>query len=491
MAMVLRRLGKSVLLIERGVHPRFVIGESSTPFANLLLERLAEKYDLPFLKSLSEWGSWQAEFPKIAAGLKRGFTFYHHTPGQRLNFLDRSRQLLVAASPNDRVADTHWYRPDFDAFLVEQAVRLGVEYSDQSEVRELASETAGWTFSVTRLDRKRAIQAGFIIDAGGMAGPLPRHFGLKSSRMRLMPETQAVYAHFRDVSRLDEIAPELRDGALPYPPDDAAVHHVFPGGWCWVLRFNNGITSAGAAYTAAARLPENAPAEVIWNTVLDRLPTLQKSFRPATRTTPFHHSAQLSFWRRESAGKNWLLLPSGTGFVDPLLSTGFPLTLLGILRIGEALAGRSSLAGYRSQTARELIRTAALVGALYRNSDRPEQFSLLTLAYFAAMSFTETAWRLGKEHLAPAFLLQNDPAFSAGLRRLRNKSMLDQPIRHADLEDAIGPYDIAGLTDWTRRNWYPVNFADLAGNSQKVQATTAELAALFAKLGVSVPAGQF
>ena len=48
-AMIARRLGRSVALIERGKHPRFAIGESSTPLANLLLEELAQRYDLPAL----------------------------------------------------------------------------------------------------------------------------------------------------------------------------------------------------------------------------------------------------------------------------------------------------------------------------------------------------------------------------------------------------------------------------------------------------------
>jgi FADH2 O2-dependent halogenase len=36
LAMIARRLGLSVALLERGRHPRFAIGESSTPLANLL-----------------------------------------------------------------------------------------------------------------------------------------------------------------------------------------------------------------------------------------------------------------------------------------------------------------------------------------------------------------------------------------------------------------------------------------------------------------------
>src|SRR5687767_9015373 len=97
MAMILRRLGKGVLILEKGKHPRFAIGESSTPLTNLLLEELARKYDLPELATFSKWGTWQAAHPEIACGLKRGFTFYKHAWNRPVDFEDRAQQLLVAA----------------------------------------------------------------------------------------------------------------------------------------------------------------------------------------------------------------------------------------------------------------------------------------------------------------------------------------------------------------------------------------------------------
>lgn len=42
--------------------------------------------------------------------------------------------MLVAASPRDEIADTHWYRPDFDHFLVREAQRIGVIYHDQVKI---------------------------------------------------------------------------------------------------------------------------------------------------------------------------------------------------------------------------------------------------------------------------------------------------------------------------------------------------------------------
>ena len=57
MAMIAARLGYSVVLLERGRHPRVAIGESSTPLANLLLEELCRRYDLPAMAPLAKRGS--------------------------------------------------------------------------------------------------------------------------------------------------------------------------------------------------------------------------------------------------------------------------------------------------------------------------------------------------------------------------------------------------------------------------------------------------
>ncbi len=46
-AMIAKRLGRSVMMLESGQHPRFAIGESSVPLGNLLWEELATRYNLP------------------------------------------------------------------------------------------------------------------------------------------------------------------------------------------------------------------------------------------------------------------------------------------------------------------------------------------------------------------------------------------------------------------------------------------------------------
>src|SRR5262245_24954447 len=113
LAMVARRLGRTVILVERGRHPRFAIGESTSPLANLILEELAKRYDLPRLAPLTAFGPWQRTYPDVTCGLKRGFTFFNHEADRPFRVAPRrANELLVAASPYDAVADTHWLRSD-------------------------------------------------------------------------------------------------------------------------------------------------------------------------------------------------------------------------------------------------------------------------------------------------------------------------------------------------------------------------------------------
>src|SRR5881392_3003048 len=106
LARVLAVLDYDVVLLERGTHPRFAIGESSTPLGNLSLERIARRYNLPDCYRLAAHGRWIEHHADLRRGLKRGFTFYRHHSGERVS----SERLLVAASPSDDVADTHWLR---------------------------------------------------------------------------------------------------------------------------------------------------------------------------------------------------------------------------------------------------------------------------------------------------------------------------------------------------------------------------------------------
>jgi len=492
MAMIAHQLGLSVILLERGKHPRMAIGESTTPLSNLLLERLSTTYELPQLAPLAKWGSWQRAYPQIACGLKRGFTFFHHTLGQAEPVAPHhADQLLVAASPHDGIADTHWYRAEVDHFLAEEAQRLGVDYRDNARIEALDLTENGATIVGNAGDEAFHIHARLLIDATGAGGFLHRALHLEETGFPYLPATESLYSHFRGVKRT-----EAAGETPPYAVDDAAVHHVFEGGWVWVLRFNNGVTSAGVAATHAVAeelaLREGEPA---WQRLQDRLPALKAQFRDATACQPFKHLPRMSFRIKTIAGQRWAMLPSAAGFVDPLLSTGFPLTLMGIERLARIIhRHRNSadlswqLQSYAEQTEADLLAASHLIGGLYANMGNFSGFTAVSLLYFAAVSFSETAHRLGKPELASSFLLHQHPGFGLASRALLERACKlhgesDTTAFTEAVLKLIEPFNLGDFGNPARHNWYPVCAEDLLHARSKLGASREEITAMLDKLG--------
>lgn len=499
-ALALRRRGLSVVLVERGRHPRFAIGESSTPLANLLLEELSAAYDLPRLAPLAQWGPWRRTYPSLPVGLKRGFTFFQHAFGEPFDDdASHRRQLLVAASPHDEVADTHWYRPAFDAFLTGEAADAGAEVLDDTEVRAIQFAGDLARLDLLRHGARRTLAVDFVVDATGPRGALHRLLSLEEAAPRWLPPTEAIYAHFDNVARWDEVV--RRDAGVPYPVDDAALHQIFPGGWIWILRFDNGLTSAGAAMTAPlASALQLGTGEGAWHRLLDQLPSVQRQFAGARPTTPFVRAPRIAFRSRTMHGARWALLPSAAGVIDPLLSTGFPLTLLGIARLLPIIAQtrdgaeRSrALDEYAARTERELDATERLVAALYASMADFGLFKRLARLYFAAASFTEMARRLGQPARAPGFLLCDHPVFGPSARAICETALMRPTDRaRANLFDEVDrvvePFDIAGLGDDRRRDWYDVRVDDLLGSRPKLGASETEIWAVLERCGFPGPA---
>lgn len=486
LAAIARRIGLTVVLLEKGSHPRFAIGESTSPLANIILETLARRYALPEIAALARWGTWQSRHPEIAGGIKRGFTFYGHRAGRPLRAsAGRSDQLLVAASPNADVADTHWFRADVDAFLVAQAREAGARYVDRAALDPPSFDPGGARLTGVADARSFAFEARLLVDASGPRGYLFRTGSVLEAALPDMAATHALYSHFHGVGRMEDLG--VNGGETPpYPADDAALHHVFPGGWIWVLRFNNGVTSAGAALSPElAREIRAEEGEAAWHRVIGRFPTIARQFAGSAAIRPFTHAAPLPFRAARGAGPGWILLPSAAAFVDPLLSTGFPLTLLGVERIARAIETGWDTGGFdgrleaiASETFAEADRTARLVGALWRCMDDFESFSAMTMFYFAAASFAEASRRLGRPENGSSFLAGEDPGFQRALGRACDR--LRSPGRAGgalseDIRVSIAPRNIAGLLEPERRNWYPVEAGDLRAGAGRLGATAAQI----------------
>ena len=112
--------------------------------------------------------------------------------------------MLVAASPNDQISDTHWYRADFDYFLVRQAQEMGVDYFDEARLTGLSQDGGNFTLHGLREEHKLRISAKFLIDASGPRGFLHRTLEIDEIDLPNFPATQSLYNHFTEVERLDQ-----------------------------------------------------------------------------------------------------------------------------------------------------------------------------------------------------------------------------------------------------------------------------------------------
>jgi FADH2 O2-dependent halogenase len=483
LARVLAVQGYDVVLLERGTHPRFAIGESTTPLANLSLERLAMRYGLPDCYRLAAHGRWLAHHPKLRRGLKRGFTYYRHHPGEK--FADRgldSERLLVAASPEDAIADTHWMRSDVDHHFVREAISVGVDYRDGVELTSAEFDDDGASLRGSRLGEAIEIRAGFVVDASGPSGFLARQLSLPSGLDRTRTRAGLVFSHFDGVRPMSELMPSLPQG--PYPDDWAAVHHIIDEGWMYSLRFDDAVTSAGFLLTprGVASLGDAASrgAEGLWAAMLERYPTIGAAFAGARPTMPIAWLPRIQHRLTRATAARWALLPHAYAFVDPLFSTGIAWGLRAVERLGlmfeNAAAGTrapdaESLDRYERALSAEAEQIDTLVAGAYEAMAQFDLFAAQAMLYFATVSFAEVGQRIAPDESAAwrGFLGVGDPVLeplpAESLRRLTEITRGSAEVGTGDerrafagwMASAIAPRNLAGLADPSRHNLYPVD----------------------------------
>lgn len=473
LAIIARRLGHSVVLIERGTHPRFAIGESSTPLADFKLAAIADRFGLDWLRPFAKYGTWKAACPNVGCGLKRGFSFFRHEPGQPYAQQGSGANvLLVAANPNDARSDAHWFRADFDAHLVYKAVELGVPYLDRVEIDSVQHDDRGWELHGARPDGAVGIRAGFLVDATGTGQVLARVLNLEPvPPTALRARSRALYSHFTDVARWHDVLEEGNGQEAtadhPFPCDAAALHQVIDHGWMWVLRFDNGITSAGLSLDPEAHpiQPGESP-EGEWARLLAGYPSLARQFAAAKPVRPFVRTGRLQRRLSRASGPDWALLPHAAGFLDAWLSPGIAQTLFAVDRLGRILAearrgpDRSRrLTEYGEAVLRELAWVDEITGTCFACFDRFPILATVTMLYFAAAINCEERERAGRAGPDEAFLMADDPAYRAIAARVFGQA-LTAPAADGDrflaqVRDALGAYNPAGLCDPKRRNRYP------------------------------------
>ncbi len=358
LAAILAKHGVSTILLEEQTHPRFAIGESLIPETGVRLRILAEKHGIPAL-------GWLGSFHQLrdnvssACGVKRSFSFMYHREGER-HVASETNQLPTLTPPFG--PDSHLFRQDTDAYMTSVAVRLGARFRQQVRVNHidfLEDEVRLMTAS------GEAIRASYLIDAGGMRSHVSTQLGLRDEVPRFRTDTRALYNHFLGVTPTDFLVNGGRHG-LPSPLAQATMHHIFDGGWIWIIPFcnhrdsTNPLTSVGMMLDRSRYpTPQGAP-EDEFRAIARRFPTIAKHFENATAVRPWVTTGRIQYSQKHLLGKRFLQLPHAACFVDPLYSSGLSVLTVAIDLIVERLlpaVAENDFSTERFQAVEDIVNT--------------------------------------------------------------------------------------------------------------------------------------
>jgi FADH2 O2-dependent halogenase len=330
-ALVLQQAGLETLVVERKTHPRFAIGESTLPTTTLLLQQFARRYGIPELAEITSYPGLRKL--DCAAWPKQVFWFGVHRDHAPLAPRHESinEALLAPLGP-----DVHMLRADVDAFLVSLFAKYGVDYVENTELLDFTVDADGANVRLHHAQGEQEVRARYVVDATGHASHLAQKFGLRDETARLTTDTRSIFGHFRNVADIDD-ALGGPNPVFRFRRDAGTMHHCFPGGWFWVIPFDNGTTSVGLELDRQTYPSDDSlSAEDELKQFIARYPSIHAHLGAMEPIRPLTRAERIQFTSKTILGDRFILTPHAAGFIEPLFSTGIVLTLSFIDRFAPA-----------------------------------------------------------------------------------------------------------------------------------------------------------
>lgn len=336
LAAILARHGVRVLMVEASGHPRFAIGESTVPETIMGLRNLALRYDVPEIGDLSAHGTLSKKV-SAGSGVKRNFSFVYHREGLRSKPTEYT-QYPTWGPPIG--PDSHFFRQDVDAYMYQVALSYGAKGLTHTPVTDVAFGADGVTIET---EGEGEFTAGHLVDAGGMRSILGEKLDLRIDPP-YRTKSRTIFSHFTGVRPFDEVVEaQARQGAVS-PFSQGTLHHLFEGGWAWVIPFDNYLGSTSRLCSVGInvdldRYPvqsELSPEAEFWKHV-GRFPDFAAQMAGASAVRPYTASRRSQFASKQVVGDRWCLLPHASDFIDPLFSSGLAVTVMILNALGHRL----------------------------------------------------------------------------------------------------------------------------------------------------------
>lgn len=346
LAAVLARNGLKVIVFEGGTHPRFTIGESMILETSEAMRALAEFYDVPELAYYSS----ENFYPYIgtAHGVKRHFSFVHHSPGQRAS-PERSLQAVIPRLPYGH--EIHIQRQDSDYFLTSVAISYGATVLQGTLIQDIHVQPDGVEIVTAK---GQTYRAEYVIDAGGMKSLLANKEGWR--HRDCLTHSRTIFTHMVDVPCFNNVSLPKEQFGHPYPLSEGTLHHIFKGGWLWIIPFNNHPEATNPLCSVGLQLdprlyPQRtdlSPADEFFD-FIQRFPDLHAQLKDARPVRDWMRIDRLQYSAHHIVGDRFALLAHAAGFIDPLYSKGLYVTHASIFLMADLLLKAKQTGDYSAQ----------------------------------------------------------------------------------------------------------------------------------------------
>lgn len=337
---VLARNGVRVLLLDAGTHPRFAVGESTIPYTSGMTRLIADRYQVPELMPLSSFKGIRKHVSRNC-GQKQNFGFVYHREG-RSQVATEVNQLVV---PSAIRTETHLFRQDIDAYLFHVAVKYGAHPRLATRIADVEIDPDSG--AVLRTDSGEEFRAHYVVDGSGFRSPLADKFGLRETPTRARTHSRTLFTHMVGVKPFDDSPTAARRHNQPNPWHHGTLHHVFDGGWLWVIPFDNHPESLNPLCSVGLTLdPRVFPKGELtgqqeFDDFLARFPEIAWQFEGAKAVRPWVSTGRLQYSAHQVVGDRFCLTSHAAGFIDALYSRGLTNTLELVNALGWRLIAAS------------------------------------------------------------------------------------------------------------------------------------------------------
>jgi len=391
LAAVLARHNVNTLVIDAGAHPKFAIGESMIPATSFFMRAISERYDVPELLHCSTLPLVRENIAS-SAGIKRNFSFVYHREGESQN-PNEMTQLPVPNIPYG--PEAHLYRQDTDAYLHAISVRHGADVKQRTFIKDLHFEEHRVVIETTQGN----FEAKYIVDASGMNSVLAKKLNLREEPTRMQSNSRSIFTHMIDVIPYDQFY-EAGEVALPSPLHKGTLHHIFDGGWLWVIPFNNHDQATNPLCSVGLQLdlkkypknPDLSAEEEFW-AFMEKFPDIKKQFAAAKPVREWVATDRLQYSAGSVIGERYCLMAHAASFIEPLFSRGLAITSETIFSLAQRLIDATKENDFSPE---RFSRVADIIQNSFDTNDRLVRCSYIAFKDFNLWNAWYRIWALGQ-----------------------------------------------------------------------------------------------